>query len=442
MDTKGLFELIETRRSKLNFVLFFFWFSLSIIGCDRPKAVEEEVSVIPEEKIKKVELDAKPIELPKTAPQVIIDKSSRVTILGYHQITDRGNPSEMRIPVSKFRSQMQALKDAGVSVISLDDYLMWKKNKRPIPETCVILTIDDGYDDLYDYALPILKEFNYPFTFYLYTNFLGGSGRTLNDKEVKELLSSGGELGSHSVSHDFLIRAKRKFGDNKKYEEWLLKEIKGSKDSLEKKFGVKIKSFAYPYGEYSDFLANKIKEAGYSSAVTVNGSKANYGSPSYELPRYIIHGNNDINWKAGTSFGGNVGLVNQLNTNKTSVDGGVPKIKTWPVSGGEIVNRLPEIRVDLSDYKSIDPEKIKMQVTGFGVVPFEFDSSGAILKWKIPRKLRVKLTTVILSFEDPLDGSNKSFSWGFNVNLKEYYLPEYEENLKKEKEAIDEIFSD
>ena len=49
-----------------------------------------------------------------------------------------------------------------------------EKNKRPIPETCVILTIDDGYDDLYDYALPILKEFNYPFTFYLYTNFLGG----------------------------------------------------------------------------------------------------------------------------------------------------------------------------------------------------------------------------------------------------------------------------
>ena len=49
-----------------------------------------------------------------------------------------------------------------------------------------------------------------------------------------------------------------------------------------------------------------------------------------------------------------------------------------------------------------------MQVTGFGVVPFEFDSSDAILKWKIPRKLRVKSTTVILSFEDPL-GSNKSF---------------------------------
>ena len=76
------------------------------------------------------------------------------------------------------------------------------------------------------------------------------------------------------------------------------------------------------------------------------------------------------------------------------------------------------------------------------MVPFEFDSSGAILKWKIPRKLRVKSTTVILSFEDPLDGSNKSFSWDFNVNLKEYYLPEYEENLKREKEAIDEIFSD
>ena len=441
MDFKGLRKLTKLKTKNYKNTVFLILVFLSICGCDRPKSSEEFISDVPLEKIKKVELVAKPIQLPETPPQVIIDKSSRVTILGYHQITDRGSPSEMRIGVEKFRSQMQALRDAGVKVISHNDYLLWKADKKPIPETCVIITIDDGYDDIFDNALPILKEFKYPFTFYLYTKFFGGSGRTLNESEVKELILSGGELASHSTSHNFLIRARKNFSDQNKYEEWLLKEIKGSKDSLEKIFGVTVNSFAYPYGEYSDLLATKVKEAGYHSAVTVNGAKANYASPMYELPRYIIHGNNDINWKAGTSFGGNVGLSNQPNSSNVSIADGKPKIKFWPRAKSKIIDRLPEIRADLSEFSNIDPQKITKKVSGFGVVPSDFDEDKGIVRWRVPRKLRVKSTSVFLSFVDPLDETNKNISWSFNLNLSAYYLPEYVENVKKERELMKNIFS-
>ena len=438
MNYNGLCKLMKVeKRSYKIFPCLVFLLILLSLGCDRPEPETGVDNILIEEDLEEVDLEPKPMTLPIVPPAPIIDKSSRVTILGYHQISDKGSPSEMRISVGKFRSQMQALSDAGVKVISFKDFLKWKSNEEPIPEMCVIITVDDGYDDLYDNALPILREFNYPFTFYLYTDFLGGSGRTLNSSEVKELLASGGELGSHSVSHDFLVRAKRNFKDDLSYNNWLIKEIKGSKVSLEEKFGTTVSSFAYPYGEYSDFLANEVEAAGYVSAVTVNGAKANYKSSIFELPRYIIHGNNDINWKAGTSFGGGGTISEVQGSSKPSK---IPRV--WPLPKAEIVNRLPVIRVDLSEYENIDLKEIVMKVTGFGSVPTEFDELTGILKWQATRRLRVKRHSVYLSFVDPSNGRAESFTWSFFVNLEAFYLPEYKDKIKFEKESADRVFSD
>ena len=102
---------------------------------------------------------------------------------------------------------------------------------------------------------------------------------------------------------------------------------------------------------------------------------------------------------------------------------------------------MPEIRADLSEFNSIDSQKITMKVSGFGVVPSDFDEDKGIIKWRVPRKLRVKSTSVFLSFVDPLDETNKNISWSFNLNLSAYYLPEYGENVKKERELMENIFS-
>ena len=72
----------------------------------------------------------------------------------------------------------------------------------------------------------------------------------------------------------------------------------------------------------------------------------------------MIRNNNDINWKAGTSFGGNVGLSNQPNSSNVSIADGKPKIKFWPRAKSKIIDRLPEIRADLSEFNNIDPQKI------------------------------------------------------------------------------------
>ena len=112
-----------------------------------------------------------------------------------------------------------------------------------------------------------------------------------------------------------------------------------------------------------------------------------------------------------------VGLSNQTNSSNVSTNEEVLKIKFWPRAESEIIDRLPEIRADLSEFNNIDPQKIMMKVSGFGVVPSDFDEDKGIVKWRVPRKLRVKSTSVFLSFVDPLDETNKNISWSFNCLL-------------------------
>ncbi len=424
----------KIKGAKLNCSVIFICSFLLCVACDRPK-VTNAIKLEILEELEELDMSPEPMQLPKELPEPIIDKSARVTFLGYHQIITRGNPGEMRIRATKFRSQMQALKDAEIPVISFSDYMKWRDGTKEIPESCVVITIDDGYDDLADVALPILKEFKYPFTFYLYTNFLGGSGRTLNDEEVRALIEGGGELASHSVSHDFLVRAKRKFRNESDYEDWLAKEIRGSKESLEKKFSVTVNSFAYPYGEYNESLAKKIAEAGYSSAVTVNGSKSGYETPLYELPRYIIHGNNDINWKAGTSFRGKGGLVGAQNIIGSSDKAAANsiQIKVWPENGKEIVDRLPKILADVSVYRAIEPDSIRMKVSGFGDVPVTYDEDSGIISWAVKTKLRAAKYIVNLSFSEGDNKKRHFAAWSFLVNRNVFYLPDYEQRVKAER---------
>jgi peptidoglycan/xylan/chitin deacetylase (PgdA/CDA1 family) len=401
-------------------------------GCDKPEHKPAAVT-LPEQTLVEVDMTLKPmpIALPVTEP--IIDKSSKVVILGYHQFITRGRQTEMRISVSRFREQMSALHDAGIPVISLSDYMAWRRGKKQIPRQCVIITVDDGFSDIFSEALAVLREFGYPFTFYLYTNFLGGSGRTLADDEVRALIAAGGELGSHSISHDFLVGARKRFATQDQYEKWLLKELKGSKDKLEARFGVEVKSFAYPYGEYSRELARKVAESGYTSAVTVNGAKAGYGMSLMELPRYIIHGNNDLNWRAATSFNGISGIAegeNLLNPAGKGKGGELrSRVMVWPENKSEIADRMPTIWADISQLGEIDPDSLMMKVSGFGSVPVNYYPKRGVVLWDVTRALRTSECMVSLSLRRTGEKKTQFVSWSFRINRNAYYLPGYREKV-------------
>src|SRR5690606_35508059 len=99
-------------------------------------------------------------------------------------------------------------------VISLEDFLAWRQGSKTLPEHCILLTLDDGWKSVYTDAFPILKEFNYPFSLYLYKNYVDLGAKSLTTPMIKEMMQAGASIGSHSVSHPFpaVVKSHQKKG--------------------------------------------------------------------------------------------------------------------------------------------------------------------------------------------------------------------------------------
>ena len=94
-------------------------------------------------------------------------------MLCYHRFEDKPKDG-LATKAADFEAQMQALKDNGIIVISMEDFLAWRRGEKEIPEKAAIISIDDGYLSGYNVAWPILKKFGYPFTMFLYTDYIKG----------------------------------------------------------------------------------------------------------------------------------------------------------------------------------------------------------------------------------------------------------------------------
>jgi peptidoglycan/xylan/chitin deacetylase (PgdA/CDA1 family) len=62
-------------------------------------------------------------------------------------------------------------------------------------------------------------------------------------------------------------------------------EVKGCKETLEKEYGVKVVSFAYPYGGYNSQLFDVLKQVGFTNAVTTEPGMDILSDAMYAIPR-------------------------------------------------------------------------------------------------------------------------------------------------------------
>ena len=92
---------------------------------------------------------------------------TRVTVLGYHNFSKKAPVTQMLMRTSEFREQMEYLRRAGITVISMQEFLEWRLGSRTLPARCALITLDDGWKSVYTDAYPILKEYGYPFTLFL-----------------------------------------------------------------------------------------------------------------------------------------------------------------------------------------------------------------------------------------------------------------------------------
>ncbi len=381
------------------------------------------------------ETDAPPAQvqspLDPTIPALTINKSAQVSILGYHDFIRGKSSDEMQINASHFRDQMQALKDARLPVISMKDFLAWRRGEKDVPDPSVVITIDDGWKSVHSIAFPVLKEFGYPFTIYLYKRFVNGGGRALTTPEIREMMASGCEIGSHSVSHSYggaINSAYRKSKESG--EAYLRVEMVDSRQFLEDLFAVKVTTYAYPGGYFNPAVEEMGKTAGYEALFTVNPGRTTWDTPFTTLPRYIINGEDlkDINFRRAITSRGTSGgqLVKQLLSGE-----GEAMVKTNPEANATIASRLPLLEVDVSKLDGIDPQSIVMKVAGFGQVPAVYDPQEKKISCHMQEKLRTSKCQVSVTFKRLGEAKPEVVAWEFSIDMAANYLPEEPGKLEK-----------
>jgi len=366
-----------------------------------------------------------PVPTPSPAPAAVPEEPTvpddgvRVSVLGYHDFSETAPETEMIIRTSKFRKQMEAIKNAGLPVITMADFQAWKRGEKEIADKSVVITIDDGWKATYTDAYPILKEFGFPFTLFLYKNYVDGGGKALTSEMVKEMQKNGASLGSHSVSHSYPGPHRRKGPEA--YAKFLRAELGDSKRFLEEKFGSRVTTFAYPGGIHTNEMDPLAKEFGYEHLFTVLPGKIRRSNNDHTLPRYIILGTRDRVFELATSFnevaGAPAGHSPEIAPQSTP-------FPVQPEPGALVDSRLPRLSADLSTVPDLDPKTLSMKVGGFGEVPAVFDEQSKSYSWQVNRRLRSPVCQVAVSW---LDSKGKPpevpLRWSFRVDAEAAYLP-------------------
>lgn len=350
-----------------------------------------------------------------------VDDGVRVSVLGYHDFSETDEETQMKIRTSKFRLQMEALQELGLDVISMADFQAWKRGEKSIPERSVVITIDDGWKSVYTDAFPILKEFDYPFTLFLYKNYVDGGGRALTTPMIEEMIKHGATIGSHSVSHPYPGTVKKSRGQGPDaYDKFLRNEMGESKRFLESKFGDAVTTYAYPGGFHTQEMHPLAEEFGYEQLFTVLPGKVKRDTLNATLPRYIILGTHDPIFELATKF---TGPVVASSSDPSKPPAALP-FPVTPGSGAIVEDRLPEISVNLSEAGSIDPESLIMKISGFGKVPASWNADDGTLRWTTNRKLRLPIYQVQVTWKDDQgEPPEKPLRWNFQVDQEAAYVP-------------------
>jgi len=354
-------------------------------------------------------------------PKILGEKDGvRVTVLGYHDFSKTKKATQMLLSTAKFRKQMQAIRELGLKVITMEDFLAWKRGEKTIADKSVLITIDDGWKSVYTDAFPVLKEFGYPFTLFLYTNYVDGGGSALTSEMIKEMQKHGCSVGSHSVSHPYpaAVKAERAKGSDT-YAAYLKKEFGESRKILKQKFGTAVTTYAYPGGFFTGEMLPIANEAGYECLFTVLPGKVTRATSSFTLPRYIILGTHDYIFRNATSF--------KATGSSAASDGAIVQSTPHPVKpepGALIPDRMPTISADLSKVENLDVPSLVMRVAGFGRVPAIYDNETKTVSWKVNRRLRARTCEVSLQWRKT--GSTQyadPMTWIFRIDREAAYQP-------------------
>ncbi len=198
-------------------------------------------------------------------------------ILTYHDFGYSG----IQVAPDNFEKQMRFLKEKRYNVISLDKLVESIKQGKRFARNTIVITFDDGYQDNYTCAYPILTKYGFPATIFLISDYIGNKKDFLNWSEVRQMSKNNISFGAHTRRHVYLPSIKQK--------DTLWDEISGCKEIIEKNLGMSVYYFAYPNGGFNEEIEALVKKVGYKGAcVTNRGFDVLNKVNMYELNRVSV----------------------------------------------------------------------------------------------------------------------------------------------------------
>jgi len=252
----------------------------------------------------------------------IIYQPGRIQILAYHKVDMLRELGITCIPPSTFEKQMRFLAQNGYQSISPEELVTsiteptspWRRGSgvaqsRQLPEKPVLLTFDDGYENFYTHAYPILKKYGYTALIFMIAGYVDNWNlwevklskerfKHLSRTQIRELSEEGFWFGSHGVNHLFLTYQSDSLARE---------EIQLSKSILEEILGKPIQFFSYPYGNYDAKIARFVREAEYQAAFCLHPARTMAIDNLYSLPRCVIYMSDTLwEFKAKLKLMGNI----------------------------------------------------------------------------------------------------------------------------------------
>ncbi|MBF0489954.1 MAG: polysaccharide deacetylase family protein [Candidatus Omnitrophica bacterium] len=208
-----------------------------------------------------------------------------VPILTYHHVGEYSDKvlALNTVSTKSFEFQMDFLRRHGYLVISFDDLVEGIKKGYAFSRNTVVIHFDDGYEDNYSNAFPILKKYQLPAMVFVVSDKVGTSGFLTWD-QMKEMEQNNFLIGSHTRHHVYLPKVSLEKARD---------EIEGSKKILERNLGHSIDYFVYPTGGFSLEDKEIVKKAGYKAAGTTNRGKDKFNHDLYELKRIRMNEGDD-----------------------------------------------------------------------------------------------------------------------------------------------------
>ena len=270
-------------------------------------------------------------------------------IFVYHRFADDRYKSA-NTSIKELRKQFEYFKTNNYKVVPLNKILEKLENKENIPSNWIALTIDDAYKSFYKNAFKIFKEYNYPFSLYVYVEATNKKyGDFMNWNEIKDV-SKYGEIALHSYAHPKLQNLTKK---------QILNDTQKAYDIFVSKLGFKPKYYAYPYGEYTKKVRDILKNNFHFKAIL----NQNIGTVSketniYDIPRIALVGNVNIkhklryksfkvDWIEPTKYPSN-GILKRV---YAKVDNNIKTVKLYITSEGwrdvKVVNGIVDIPLNI-----------------------------------------------------------------------------------------------